>query len=601
MDYRPAIIEKRLQVDIMKILDSFRTIRTQISLYFVIITVLIITMMGVSLFYTLSHIITAEADKYVATTIDKSASYLELYLNQIKGISRVFTENGQTRRLLSEPSTDSVTYQNDKADVERLIQTILSTNKELSSIILVGSDGRYITNEKQLAINTSQNMMDERWYQEALGKDSMPVLTSARMQDFSMDKDKWVISLRREVKGDDGQHLGVLLIDFKYDVIEKNLSGLDLGEDGFSFILNDRGEVVYHKDTAYFVDGDKRQQLVNLAQYPSAEMMGPNRVVHSYHMPNADWLLVGVASLDSTVRMQREMTKLMWLLGMIMLGCFLVSTVYFSRRVTDPILKLQKAMDCVEKDMLDIEISATGGLEAEKLAQHFNRMMQRIRMLLNDIMQKEKYLRTAELHTLHSQINPHFLYNTLDTIIWMAEFKDSEKVVALTKALARFFRLSLGDGTETTTVRDEIDHARQYLFIQQSRYEDKLRYEFAVDEAILDSKIPKIILQPIVENAIYHGIRTLTHGGVVWIGAYLEEQDLIFRVKDNGVGFDTTKCLDEIQEKCVQTPRLGGVGIRNVDKRLQLYYGSRYGVTIQSQIGGGTEVTMRMGCVLPPV
>ena len=580
----------------MKIPYRLKSIRAQISVYFIVVTILIISGMGLSLYYSLSGIISSEAAKSTSTAINKSASYLELYIDQIKGISRVLAENPQTQRLFSE-TLSSDAYKADKADVERLIETVLNTNKELSSIIMVGSDGRLVTNEKQLEMGLSRNMMDELWYKEALGKDSMPVLTSARMHDFSMDKDDWVISLSREIKGKHGKHLGVLLIDFKYDVIERNLSGLDLGSKGFAFILNDRGEVVYHKDTTYFENDAKRRELIDILDMPKDELAGQLKLIHSAHLANADWMLVGVASLDSIVRMQQDMMRLMLVLGVVMVTCFLASTFYFSRRVTDPLLKLQRAMDSVEKEMLAIEISAAGGIEAENLARHFNKMMKRIRSLLADIMEKEKYLRSYELRALHSQINPHFLYNTLDTIVWMAEFKDGEKVVAITKALARFFRLSLSDGAETTTVRNEIDHVRQYLFIQKERYENKLDYEIRVDDSILDLEIPKIILQPIVENAIYHGIRPLKSGGMVRINAYLREQDIIIEITDNGVGFDTAKLSEGTKSGVL---RLGGVGINNVDKRLKLYYGDHYGLSVSSRPGEGTTVAIKARRTLPP-
>lgn len=136
-------------------------------------------------------------------------------------------------------------------------------------------------------------------------------------------------------------------------------------------------------------------------------------------------------------------------------------------------------------------------------------MTLKIRDLMDDISSKEKYLRTYEINALYSQINPHFLYNTLDTIIWMAEFGESEKVIDITKSLASFFRLSLSKGDEMISLEDELNHAREYLFIQKQRYEDRLEYEFSVDEELLQMMVPKIILQPLVENAIYHGIREL--------------------------------------------------------------------------------------------
>lgn len=573
----------------MKIPEQFRSIRWRISGYFMMVTVLMITIMGVSLFYTLSGIISTEVAKSTSVAIDKSGHYLEIYMKQIKGLSRILAENTQVRRMFSEYSTTSQMYQTDKGDVEKLIHSVLGGNQELVSIIMVGRDGRIVTNEKQLTMDTSKNMMDEPWYKGALGQGSMPTLTSARMQDFSMDKDNWVISLSQEIQGESGEHLGVLRIDFRYDVIEKNLSGLDLGVNGFSFIINDHGEVVYHKDTGYFENDEKRKDLIHILQMPMDKLADQLKLVHSYHLENTDWLLVGVASLDSIVRMEHAMIQLMWILGFGMLVAFLWITFFFLGRVTEPIRKLQKAMDQVEENMLEIEVLAVGGLEVENLGRHFNKMMARIRLLLHEVTEKEKYLRTYELRALHSQINPHFLYNTLDTIVWMAEFKDSEKVVAITKALAKFFRLSLTGGADTTTVGNEIDHVRQYLFIQKERYEDKLTYEIHADETILQMEIPKIILQPIVENAIYHGIRPLDGSGKISIFACQRKDDLVFTVKDNGVGFDTAKLAEEGKK---ENSHLGSIGIKNVDDRLRLYYGHGYGVSIKSQQGEGTEVTL---------
>ena len=196
---------------------------------------------------------------------------------------------------------------------------------------------------------------------------------------------------------------------------------------------------------------------------------------------------------------------------------------------------------------------------------------------------------------LHSQINPHFLYNTLDTIAWMAEFKDTEKVVSLTKALALFFRLSLNGGNDITTIYNEFEHIKQYLYIQKERYGDKLSCDLSYEENIKDIKILKIILQPIVENAIYHGIRQVDRNGLISVNAKREGKDIIFTVRDNGDGFDLSLLQ---KEKSTKDIKLGGVGIKNVDKRIKLYYGEEYGVNIESIIGSGTTVYIRVREIL---
>ncbi|MBN2882265.1 MAG: sensor histidine kinase, partial [Clostridia bacterium] len=263
------------------------------------------------------------------------------------------------------------------------------------------------------------------------------------------------------------------------------------------------------------------------------------------------------------------------------------SGVIFSRKVASPLAELEKAMAEVESGKLDQDIEIMGSSETESIAAHYTSMIKRIKELMDEIKQKEKYLRTSELNILQNQINPHFLYNTLDTIIWSAEFKDSEKVISLTKALAKFFRLSLRGGSELTTVEDELDHVRQYLFIQKQRYEEKLDYEIIADDGICDIQIPKLILQPIVENAIYHGIRSLENGGKIEIKALQENGDIIFTVFDNGKGYDT--------EKSLSGSNGSGLGQSNVDKRVKLYYGDEYGVSVVSKPGYGTKVKIHLG------
>ena len=195
---------------------------------------------------------------------------------------------------------------------------------------------------------------------------------------------------------------------------------------------------------------------------------------------------------------------------------------------------------------------------------------------------------------LHSQINPHFLYNTLDTIVWMAEFNESDRVISTTKALAKFFQLSLSGGSEMTTIANEMNHVSQYLIIQKERYGDKLHYEMQFDPDLSAKVIPKIILQPIVENAIYHGIREMDGPGLLEISCgYTDDGNVRFVVKDNGVGFDSeARKLANGMEPQSSLPKLGGVGINNVDDRLKLYFGKEYGVDIQSSPGVGTTVTI---------
>ncbi|EHL04861.1 HAMP domain protein [Desulfitobacterium hafniense DP7] len=566
-------------------------IRTQILVFYLAATLFIVGAMGLALFFSTTRIVSQEVAKTTATAIDKSGRQLEMYIDQLKGLSDLLAESPQVHRYFDQSSTDYLTG-DERRDIERMIQGMLNTNPEIASIILIGAKGQLITNEQNLEMHYSGDIQDQEWYQEALGS-TMPILTSARMQEFSMDKDNWVISLGRELTDEKKKHLGVLRIDLKYDAIESILKDMNLGQEGYSYILNQSQRVVYHPNPEYFSQEEKRLELIDMLEMEGNELSREYKLTHRYDLNNSDWVLVGVASLDGVRRMEAEIIIVLVVLGSVLLLAAFGSSAIYASSVARPIRQLEKAMEEVEKGSLATEVGVVGSAEIASLSTHFLSMLDRIRELMQEIRNKEQFLRASELKTLYSQINPHFLYNTLDTIVWLAEFGNTERVISVSKAMARFFRLSLRGGSETTTVRDELDHVRQYLFIQKERYQDKLSYEIQAEDGLMDITIPKILLQPLVENAIYHGLRKLPGGGMIRITARKgEKEDLFLAVEDNGGGFEDA-------EKGKDPLRLGGVGLKNVAERIRLYYGEDYGLSIANRPGQGATIILRLKTTLP--
>jgi len=567
--------------------NMFKTLRMQIALHYLKASGLILLLMGGILYYSISSVVLSEATSSTKTAVEKSGMYIDLYIDRLKAISALLAEDPQLVTYFSSAERDLTTKQN----ILSMIQTTMATDPFIQSVVIVSKDGQVLSNEKGLIMSMSSNMMKEQWYVAAVNNGSKPVLTSARMQQFSMDKDNWVISISREIKNTEGQNIGVLLIDIQYKVIEDFLANLDLGKNGFSFIINDNGEVVYHRDTAYFENHLKQQQLQQIIANQAGYDKEKNTLTHTYTLNNADWTFVGVSSQDGLLMIKKQLLEIFLLVGTILFIIAAVSIALFAGRITTPFQRLEKAMQNIENGLKEVPIDEKGCYEAQSLANHFNSMIGQIEKLMQEITEKEKHLRATEISALHSQINPHFLYNTLDTIVWMAEFNDSDKVIEMTKALAQFFRLSLSGGNELTTVENELDHVRQYLFIQKERYGDKLNYTIVGDQTIRNVQMPKILLQPIVENALYHGIRGTSHIGHIDIRAIPSGDDVEFIVQDNGPGFDVTQLTKEPNEK---RTKLGGVGINNVDQRIKLYYGAHYGITINSSIGIGTTVSIKI-------
>lgn len=564
-----------------KLRDWSRRFSVQLSLFFLGAGLTVILLLSGAVYWFASNLLMSETISKTHDLLEMSGANIGTYIARVKGESNVFAGSPSLRQYLSDDEESL------RTGLLSQIDTLLQNDSSIKSIVVVSKDGRILSNEKNLDMSVSSDMMKEDWYIESI-HNTMPVLTGARMQSFSSDKDNWVISVSTEITGDSGDNLGVLLMDMEYSVIEDHLRSLDLGREGYVFLLNDKGEPVYHKDTSYFSDPDKQAQLLEIQSAGDGYDKASNLLTCQTQIEKTGWTMVGVVSLDTLKMLERQLFEAVLLTGGLLFIAVLLIGILFTRRLSTPMADLERGMNEIEK-LAEVRVRKNSFYEVELLAGNYNRMIHRIRVLMDEISDKEKTLRHAELNALVSQINPHFLYNTLDTIVWMAEFNDSTRVIALTKSLAAFFRLSLSGGRELITVGDELEHVRQYLYIQKERYGDKLNYTIHAPEEVLDYTVPKIILQPIAENSIYHGIKPLDRHGQITITVQEEGEKLIFTVSDNGAG-----CRPDAA--AADTPsRPGKVGLKNVDERLKLYYGPGYGVTIHSAPGAGCRVELTVG------
>ncbi|MDY0235400.1 MAG: sensor histidine kinase [Gudongella sp.] len=557
----------------------FKYIRVQIAAYYLLTSIVLVSLMGMILYYSLSSIFLTDALNVTSTAVDQNGRSIEIYLDKLKSLSNVISNDTDTLDYLTSDNQFS------RSRVVDLMTTVLESDPFLITGMLVSKDGRIISSDDVIDMTVSENMMSQPWYMNVLMKNNMPVLTSIRRQSFSMDKSTWVISVGQEISDPNGDNIGVLILDFSYEVIENQLNTLALGNNGFAFILTQAGEVVFHKDPSYFEEEINRDKLIEISQMDDGYDPKMKLLTHHYELEGTDWILVGLSSLDNLDAARKQIFETIIVVGIILLIIVLGSSYIMASKISKPIRELEYAMSNLSTEFSKVPEGTGNSYEVENLKKHFNEMIDKIQFLMEGIQEKESFLRESEIRSLYSQINPHFLYNTLDTIVWMAEFGDSEKVIATTKSLAQFFRISLSQGSDKITLGDEIEHIKQYLFIQKQRYDDHLKYDIDCPETYKSIKVPKIILQPIVENAIYHGIKELDEVGFIKIQVEKNEHQLILKVIDNGVGFDSNT------EKSTLT-KLGGVGIQNVNKRLQLIYGNESGVQIDSKIGVGTVVTI---------
>jgi two-component system sensor histidine kinase YesM len=305
-----------------------------------------------------------------------------------------------------------------------------------------------------------------------------------------------------------------------------------------------------------------------------------------------------MASADEVEAELNYITDITVYLTLVVLLIIILLTVYLSSSLSKPIQKLQELTHRASENDLSVKIEISGEDEIAELGKSFNKMIRRINKLMEQNVREQKLLRQLEMQSLDNQIKPHFIYNTLDLIIGLLENKDFDRATHMVEALGKFFRLSLSHGKEMVLIRNEIKHVKNYLFIQQFRHGEEYEYIIDIEDfEIMDKHIPKLILQPIVENAIYHGLLPAEKKGLIIVKGYRKDKNIYFKIVDNGVGIQAAK-VDEINKilsgELKTDDQQKYFGLRNVNQRLKLMYGGSSGLTVESIKAEKTIVTIRI-------
>ncbi len=402
----------------------------------------------------------------------------------------------------------------------------------------------------------------------------------------------WVVSIRKDLETGDGKKHAVVM-DVRFSQIANYVDEVGIGQHGYCFIMDKNGDIVYHPQQQLIYSGLKQEQTDILTDLEDGALVKRNVIYSIRSLDNCGWRIVGVSYIEELVtgRVMDAIRILLILTAFLLVTVFL-SSFLLSKMISRPIQSLVKAMRDFETDAEEFSYQPVhGSKEIIALSDSFDHMVDRIQDLMEKVRREEITLRKTELKALQAQINPHFLYNTLDAIGWMCEEERSKDAVEMVNALARLFRISISKGHELIPIEREVEHARSYLMIQNFRYKNQFTYSFEVEKSCLPYLCNKITLQPIIENAIYHGIDRMVDEGEIIIRIFEDGGDIVFSVSDNGVGMSQEQCRNILKsEPGDQT----GIGMKNVNDRIKIYFGEKYGMTIQSELDEGTCVSIRM-------
>ncbi|MCR2803756.1 sensor histidine kinase [Paenibacillus soyae] len=533
-----------------------------------------------------------------------------------RDIDLLFEDTGKLLELGNDPRvlhflfSQSDTYE-DAKDILKTMDSYLDTYNDESvlNISIINLYGRGIS-ERRGVFQLDRNPLRNPHF-AYLTKHPDEVLNVPPSQSSPLDRldgfqyaDTDVISIMTAVKQRiTHEVIGFIVIDIDDQLVGRSIDGTKLGETGFFYVADSEGSPIFSPSS---MRTGQLPAANDVILHPERQYIdssrGKPKFIFAAESSRTGWHIIGYVPLQEIVK-EANSIRQMIIISVILSIVFAITLHFFiSSRLTRPVQLLKNKMQLAASGYLEAKVVTTGKDEIANLSNNFNIMLGKIKGLLDQSIKEQEEMKKAELRALQAQINPHFLYNTLDSIVWMAEAGRNKQVILLVEALSKLFRISLSKGRDWISFEKELEHVHSYLVIQQMRYRDILDYEIDMDPALRHYSILKTILQPVVENAIYHGIKNRRGKGLIRIvGRGTPEKDILLLVEDNGAGMSAEKL--ETLRRNLQLQQLpeetgkevsGGFGLHNVQQRIRLYYGEEYGVTVDSEEGAGTKVAIRI-------
>ncbi|MCI8557015.1 MAG: sensor histidine kinase [Lachnospiraceae bacterium] len=538
---------------------------------------------------------TAEMQNQVQKSVDLKLEDIEKTLKLL----------GESREVQGYLTVDEEREQGKRVELETSVRNLLleysAVHKDYLNIVLASSRGHYLSNDSYRI--QKQDLSEEGWYQDAVRAEGKPVVISSsigrNLQDWRNYSSDSYVSVAQGIYGKESRELiGVVLIDLDKLSIQGLVGDITLGQTGFVFIMDSKGNVLYTPE-------NKVVYRINPAWFQGAGsgsfkcriQEGEYRIIYN----QSDYTrltTVGLYDMGKTIEGVSRVQRVSFLLAIICCAAALAWSAFFSKTITTPISNLSRLMKRAQTGDLSVRFDNHYQGEIGQLGDSFNSMVDKINELLQLVYAEQKQKREAEMKILREQIKPHFLYNTLDSIQWMAKRYQATDIVETVRALSNFFRISLSSGKEYITLREEMTLVLSYLDVQKFRYEDLFEYEPVFDEQLLDCMVPRLILQPLVENALYHGIKESDRErGNIRICACREKGDrLLISVADDGAGMSREECeqMNGLLRMEERPEEIRAFGVLNVHDRIRFSYGESYGLFYRPGTEGGTVAEIRL-------
>lgn len=563
----------------------FKHSKTKLSVLIIAIVIfgVIFSTLASTLFFSVSYKNSMFSSAYV-TSKQSVAQADETVSNYI------FSIKSKLDNLCIE--TDKCT---DAASLQKVISTASRLEDDIYCVSVYDMQGNVLSNGNDTDENIKDGLTDLSFDKSVYSnlKDGYAI-SQPHVNTLYKNKYPWVVTIAKKEYSNLFSQQVFVAIDFKFSSIAKYIDKVSIGQRGYCYIVNSKGQIIYHPQQQMLFSGLKEENTFEISELSDGIHRKKDNIYNISSLDSCNWKIVGVSFNDEITQAVKSQVAV-GLIFALLFSAFMSAVIYFllSRTVTRPVRRLVASMQKFEKQAETFEYKAdmSNVAEFQTLSTSFEHMVLMIQSLVEKVHNEEIVLRKTELKALQAQINPHFLYNTLDSIQWMCEQDNSKDAVKMVGALAKLFRISISHGNEFITISDELKHAESYLIIQSYRYKNQFTYSFDVDKSVLDCMCNKITIQPFIENAIYHGLDRMVDEGEIKIIVERRGKDIAIIVKDNGLGMTEEQCKAVLQKGRSDSK---GIGVKNVDDRLKIYFGEEYGITIDSELDVGTTVTIKI-------
>lgn len=558
-----------------------RSMQMTISISFTILSVCCMCLLGVMLYQQFTRKaenLTVENSRQL---LNQTTINLEDYLRNMRRISdAMYYTVIKNTDIGSESLEDSMNL-------------LYEANKDkLVSVACYTNDGKLTEASPIATEKPGVDVKSQKWFQDAAGELENFHFSTPHVQNLFDDPSYryyWVVSLSRtvELTRNGNSMLGVLLVDMNYSSIEQLLEKANTDTSGeYVYLMAPDGEIIYHPKQNLIHMGLYEENNTEAAGYEDTTVKenfhGEKRLVTVKTISYTGWKLISVVPMKSFSMGMTGMRNLVVLLVALTVLAVVILNQMVSARISKPLRRLNDSVKEWEAGNMNPDIYIGGSMEVEHLGKTLRSTVAQIRQLMDDIVVEQEEKRKSELDALQSQINPHFLYNTLDSIVWMITGERYDDAVFMITQLASLFRISLSKGKTVIKIEDEVKHARNYMNIQKIRYKNSFEVDFQIEEDILDGCVVKLVLQPLLENAIYYGMEFMDGEGEIHVRGYRKDKDVYLEVEDNGLGMPEEEAAELLNGKERPHKHGSGVGLVNVHSRLKLRFGEAYGLVIHS-------------------